>query len=469
MGQNLSSVNNPNIQINQLISELNEFKYDRMLGSSPILKTILCDHPQGKQAVKVVVKNSSQDLHKFQNLLMNEKEALKDVMNVLPYTMVLETERAGYAVRQYISNNLYDRISTRPFLTLIEMKWITFQLLTALSQIHAKSIYHGDIKTENILLTNWNLTFLADFSSFKPVYLPDDNPTNFSLFFDSSSRRSCYISPERFVSSSERLFRQDDDIGLGFEMDIFSAGCTLAEMYLEGRPMFTLSQLLKYRAGEYDHENTLQRVEDRSIREMIKSMISLDPRARKQASVYLVEYRGKVFPGHFYEFQQPFVAKLADTNRYLNDSKFKLQTPDGAKVVDADARIEYMYDVFHTITSSCDISIGNTDPNSQDGEIFPLIIEIPNFCGLCSDLSFGTEASDLAVLYSSMVTTFLQSCLYPTSKVYALELLLVLGMQLSDELAIDRIVPFLVLGLSDNSVIVRTKSILILTQIVLNS
>lgn len=35
---------------------------------------------------------------------------------------------------------------------------------------------HGDIKAENVLLTSWGWTFLADFAPYKPVHLPADNP-----------------------------------------------------------------------------------------------------------------------------------------------------------------------------------------------------------------------------------------------------------------------------------------------------
>lgn len=63
--------------------------------------------------------------------------------------------------------------STRPFLNLLERKWIAFQLLCAVTSIHSKQVYHGDIKTENVLVTSWNWVFLTDFAPFKPVYLPE--------------------------------------------------------------------------------------------------------------------------------------------------------------------------------------------------------------------------------------------------------------------------------------------------------
>lgn len=63
-------------------------------------------------------------------------------------------------------------------------------------------VYHGDIKSENILLTSWGWLMLSDFAVFKPAYLPADNPTDFAYFYDTSSRGTCYIAPERFVATN---------------------------------------------------------------------------------------------------------------------------------------------------------------------------------------------------------------------------------------------------------------------------
>jgi phosphoinositide-3-kinase regulatory subunit 4 len=101
-------------------------------------------------------------------------------------------------VRQYVKDSLYDRISTRPFLTSIEKRWIAFQLLLAMQQAHKHGVCHGDIKMENVMISSWNWVILTDFASFKPTFLPEDNPAEFSYFFDTSRRRTCYIAPERF-------------------------------------------------------------------------------------------------------------------------------------------------------------------------------------------------------------------------------------------------------------------------------
>jgi phosphoinositide-3-kinase regulatory subunit 4 len=50
------------------------------------------------------------------------------------------TDRAGFLFRQYLKDSLYDRVSTRPFLTLVEKKWIAFQLLVALQQSHKHGV-----------------------------------------------------------------------------------------------------------------------------------------------------------------------------------------------------------------------------------------------------------------------------------------------------------------------------------------
>ena len=103
-----------------------------------------------------------------------------------------------------MKHSLYDRISTRPFLTNIEKTWITFQILCALNQCHRLNICHGDLKLENIMLTSWNWVVLTDFASFKPTYLPEDNPADYSYFFDTSRRDICCIAPERFVKSGQQ-------------------------------------------------------------------------------------------------------------------------------------------------------------------------------------------------------------------------------------------------------------------------
>lgn len=67
---------------------------------------------------------------------------------------------------------LYDRLSTRPFLLDVEKRWLAFQMLKVLAQLRMSLISHGDIKTQNILVSSANWVQLTDFAPFKPAFVP---------------------------------------------------------------------------------------------------------------------------------------------------------------------------------------------------------------------------------------------------------------------------------------------------------
>jgi phosphoinositide-3-kinase, regulatory subunit 4 len=161
---------------------------------------------------------------------------------------------------------------------MVEKRWISFQLLNALRDARNRKVSHGDIKSENILVTSWNWVYLTDFASYKPTYLPLDDPSDFSFYFDTSGRRTCYLAPERFYTqannpdiSAKKSKLVDDPTGkrdgkVTEAMDCFSAGCVIAELFLEGTPLFTLSQLFKYREGELNIDAQLAPIEDDGIK-----------------------------------------------------------------------------------------------------------------------------------------------------------------------------------------------------------
>jgi phosphoinositide-3-kinase regulatory subunit 4 len=92
--------------------------------------------------------------------------------NVMPFRWFKESPHAAYLVRQYFHANLLERLSSPPFLSLIEKKWLAFQLLQAVQQCHAVGVCHGDIKAENVMVTSWGWLLLCDFANFKPASLP---------------------------------------------------------------------------------------------------------------------------------------------------------------------------------------------------------------------------------------------------------------------------------------------------------
>lgn len=201
------------------------------------MKVARAESQEGLIVVKVfAIHDPSLPLTPYKERLEAIKSKLPNA-NCLPFQKIVFTEKAGLLMREYVKYSLYDRISTRPFLTNIEKRWITFQVLYALSQCHKVGVCHGDIKLENITVTSWNWVLLVDFASFKPTFLPDDNPADYSYFFDTSRRRICYIAPERFTNvtlDNNCMFNEMpcNSGELTPAMDIFSTGYVLLYKYL---------------------------------------------------------------------------------------------------------------------------------------------------------------------------------------------------------------------------------------------
>lgn len=66
----------------------------------------------------------------------------------------------------------------------------------------------------------------------------------------------------------------------------------------------------------------------------------------------------------------------------------------------------------------------------------------------------------------SFVCSLIRNTLYPSSKLKALDILLALGERLPDDVKLDRLVPYLIVLLTDESALVRANAIKTLTQVV---
>uniref|UniRef100_A0A3B3BF04 non-specific serine/threonine protein kinase n=1 Tax=Oryzias melastigma TaxID=30732 RepID=A0A3B3BF04_ORYME len=283
MGNQLAGIAPSQIlSVDSYFSDILDHEYDKSLGSTRFFKVARAKHREGLVVVKVfAIQDPSLPLTSYKQELEELKIRLHSCQNCLPFQKATLTEKAAILFRQYVRDNLYDRISTRPFLNNVEKRWLAFQILSAVDQAHKAGVRHGDIKTENVMVTSWNWVLLSDFASFKPTFLPEDNPADFNYFFDTSRRRTCYIAPERFVDGSMFTTESDQNTPLvdltnnnqrsrgelKQAMDIFSA-CVIAELFTEGVPLFDLSQLLAYRKGLFQTEQVLQKIEDPSIREL---------------------------------------------------------------------------------------------------------------------------------------------------------------------------------------------------------
>ncbi|NWI91189.1 PI3R4 kinase, partial [Pitta sordida] len=443
MGNQLAGIAPSQIlSVDSYFSDIHDFEYDKSLGSTRFFKVARAKHREGLVVVKVfAIQDQTLPLTSYKQELEELKIRLHSAQNCLPFQKATLSEKAAMLFRQYVRDNLYDRISTRPFLNNIEKRWIAFQILTAVDQAHKSGVRHGDIKTENIMVTSWNWVLLTDFASFKPTYLPEDNPADFNYFFDTSRRRTCYIAPERFVDGSmfaTELENMRDpstplvDLAnsnqrtrgeLKRAMDIFSAGCVIAELFTEGVPLFDLSQLLAYRNGLFSPDQVLNKIEDHSIRELVTQMIHREPDKRLAAEDYLKQQRNNAFPEIFYTFLQPYMAQFAKET-----------------FVSADERILVIRkDLDNIIHNLC----GHDRTEKAEGE---------------------TKENGLVILVS-VITSCLQTLKYCDSKLAALELILHLAPRLSVEILLDRITPYLLHFSNDSVPRVRAESVRTLTKV----
>lgn len=324
-----------------------------MIGDGKFMKSYLMRVDGTNVIVKVYMKLSDEDLNAVQKRLHQIWILLSPSKypNLLPYQMWIRSQTTYgarqtkvamtpiYLIRQYLASNLHDRLLTRPFLTDIEKFWLIFQLFHCIEIAHSQDVIHGDIKPENVLCTGWNCLVLTDFAPHKPTYIPSDDPTDFKYFFESSGRRSCYVAPERFVprnelenlagirsgkirpakngenesererrdSSNESGSGEGNGNGLTFAMDIFSLGCTIAEVYLDSSTaLFDLPTMLSYVVSkdgapapdgidklEGQIKSTLSRIDNECLHEVVVHMTQKDPRKRLRVDEYKLALQGK--------------------------------------------------------------------------------------------------------------------------------------------------------------------------------
>jgi serine/threonine protein kinase len=281
-------------------TDLPKFVWQDKIGNGKFMKSYVMRVESTQVLVKVYMKLSDEDLTSIGKLLTLQWKLLSPTKfpSLMPYQMwIKSTSRMKssasslpvYLIRQYFHSNLYDRLSTRPFLNNLEKYWIIYQLLKCLEICHEHNIVHGDLKPENIMVTTSYWIILTDFSSFKPVQIPDDDPTNFQFYFDCMARNKCYLAPERFKSRRNQLGQSSEQsdssssqavpgpvvatttgnrmlrgkslippaaaassasVAAAMEfspaMDVFSLGCVIAEVLLDGNHLLDLPRMLQY-------------------------------------------------------------------------------------------------------------------------------------------------------------------------------------------------------------------------------
>lgn len=303
--------------------------------------------------------------------------------------------------------------------------------------------------------------YLTDFSSsFKPTFLPEDNPADFSFYFDISGRRTCYLAPERFLVAGE----EPGSRHVNWAMDIFSAGCVIAELFLES-PIFTLSQIYKYRKGEYSPEHSqLAKIEDPDIRELILHMIQLEPESRYSAEEYLNFWKDRAFPEYFYSFLHQYMSLMTDPS----SGRTKVDA-ESTNRGETDDRIERVCLDFDKISYFLGSNSRGPRETSKSGNsrltwgVLPVKLDLPNDGNQITGSQ--SQVDDGVLIFLTLVVSNLRTTSKASARTKACDILLAFAERMSDEAKLDRVVPYIMVLLADRADAVKVAAIRTLAQL----
>ncbi|CBK25338.2 uncharacterized protein [Blastocystis hominis] len=403
------------------------------IGNGKYMKTGLARNPKGYMVIKAFqVPSDVKTLRQHEKYMdyVNSKLNPIEQPNLAPFTRFFfdEKTQTEYLVRPYFHSCLDARLNSRPFPSDIEKRWIVYQGLQALQQLHSQNLSHGDIKPENFVVTSTGWVYLTYPHIFVGCLSLEDNIyTYFSYFFTSQKRHACYLAPERIVQYPMSLLfisvmpsgeitnanppcytdgtlPPDQPCDIHWSSDIFSMGCVIAEIFTHGQELFDLSSLLRYRSEDVDLSPILNRISDEKIRELVEAMINKNDKERSSAEQYLNRFTNddSVFPMIFRTMVYPLFRESMRAVNCGSDARIALTpTPMGDHVLEVEEEVD---------------------------ERVPA-------------LPFGKES---ILLVLPLVTASLRSVKYAVSKIYAMRFLTDLSRYLDDEVVLHRILPHLV-------------------------
>ncbi|KAH8584700.1 kinase with WD40 repeat at C-terminus [Cryptosporidium sp. chipmunk genotype I] len=203
-------------------------------------------------------KNEDNIINKIRSAIKMQRNIKKDIYpNIIFYEQVITSNNYIYTKRIMWESTIKDKLDELPkinFLNIMLKHWLEFQSLMALVQLHSLGIFHGDIKTENMLVNHLYTVKITDISPWKPIFIDSSDLRFWTVFFENqncnarSNVLSCNLSPERFLLESDikrnvTLEPKCEIKNKLFRMDIFSLGCILNEIESE-ETTFTINDIL---------------------------------------------------------------------------------------------------------------------------------------------------------------------------------------------------------------------------------
>lgn len=226
----------------------------------------------------------------------------------------------------------------------------------------------------------------------------------------------------------------------------------IAELFLEGTPLFTFADLLKYRASSILNQDLISKINDSHVTQLIAHMIQLDPNARLEAHEYLDKFKHTIFPGWFWDLHQ-FMFELLQVRGTLVSNLEDYPRFSDRICSDMDARVDRVADELPSLKQRL-----GYNANEKHGWSIP-------FSG-SRIFSPTLTCLESATILLSFLLSQLRNCIYPTSKASCLDSILNLAQHVSDEIKLNRVVPYVVSVFPDENAIVRAEAVRGLTKMV---
>ncbi|KAL6735866.1 hypothetical protein Aduo_006271 [Ancylostoma duodenale] len=413
------------------------------LGSTRFMKVARGRNSEGACVWKVfLTQEDSSVFEPYRKEIFRIRDALVNAPNCCTVKKIYVTPKCAVLIRPFQKQTLCDRLSTRPFIVQQEKIWYIYQLFKAMAQCQKANVCHGDLKSQNVLLSSSNWLQITDFAPFKPTYLPHDNPSSFTFFFDTSRHQHCYLAPERFLSSVdyEILHKEKGDEwlfgSLEPSMDLFAAGCVVYELLHEsGKSPFSYGELCYYRRMSASEAATfLERLIvdiPSEFRPLLKLLLNREPSMRVTAQQVL---DGSVF--HFPKVLDVFFSYL---NAFRPKDITTSQSLEG---------FEQSHLTFHLEPDDVIAKLKRDEKSFWDR------------------LTESEENRPYAILFISLITANIRVLRSVPAKIDAMNLLVRLASLCSPVVATERVLPYLVSCLSEVDAQVRAAAVYSITELV---
>ncbi|KAM3139596.1 hypothetical protein pb186bvf_008241 [Paramecium bursaria] len=250
-------------------------------------------------ALKRIDKRKLQQVNKEKDVYMEKHclQKLKDMPCVIEINATFQDEFNLYMLMEYVENGeLWQQIHGYGAGSSQTIKYFTYHILQAITQIHQLGIAHRDIKSENILLTkDFQIKFI-DFGSARDMF--DDTIEG------SGNGRKGKKSFKHFVGTPQFMapecIRNKDS---SFKSDIYSLGVLFYQILYGVFPFDGNSDYLVFQAAlETELKFPTDWINDPLLVDLIKKMMERDPELRIDlASITQHEYFTTIQPPQTYE------------------------------------------------------------------------------------------------------------------------------------------------------------------------